>query len=319
MVSVLYIKLYNEYKPYVNDNDDELAEIGQYQIFFTFFGALILQNNLLSSNWDVAIGALLIMINFGVVVMAGLTEVRNSDEEGAEVSESEKAYNRSRLSYNKSLSFRSGLSDTDQSGGDASNTSYLGSAPIAIATGPRRAQRRRSSVADREAERQYDSAVQRQRQGQRQGQGQRQQASGLPLAPARTVDRGTHRPPPRASAGAAGAIELASLSSHPPARRSLRDHVDSDDEDVVGSKKSSASTKAYVVKADASASNATRTRAQGEGAKAGSISAHPPGTVSRATLTKRDSMAPDSDDDSDYEEDGDSEQDGRGKKGTFRL
>jgi hypothetical protein len=48
--------------------DDILSEIGGYQIFFTFFGALVVNNELLSPVWSDVIGIVLIMANMGIVV-----------------------------------------------------------------------------------------------------------------------------------------------------------------------------------------------------------------------------------------------------------
>jgi hypothetical protein len=48
--------------------DDILSEIGGYQVFFTFFGALVINNHLLSAEWSEVVGVLLIMCNLGVVL-----------------------------------------------------------------------------------------------------------------------------------------------------------------------------------------------------------------------------------------------------------
>jgi hypothetical protein len=51
-LSLLYIGLYSQLKPYENGKDDTLAFVGQYQIFWTFFGTLIIGNDLLGSQQD---------------------------------------------------------------------------------------------------------------------------------------------------------------------------------------------------------------------------------------------------------------------------
>jgi hypothetical protein len=69
LVSQLYIKLYGHYRPYVEDKDDLEAEVGQYQIFLTFLGALICQRHLLSSEYEPAVTGVLIAINTSVTIM----------------------------------------------------------------------------------------------------------------------------------------------------------------------------------------------------------------------------------------------------------
>jgi hypothetical protein len=67
MLAQFYLKLYGYNMPYGEGSDNTLAEIGQYQIFFTFFSALIIQNELLDKVWDEIIGVFLVMVNMGVV------------------------------------------------------------------------------------------------------------------------------------------------------------------------------------------------------------------------------------------------------------
>jgi hypothetical protein len=68
-VSLAYIKLYSSQRPYNDNVNNYLSEIGQYQIFFTFFFSLILQNSLLPGDiWRGAIGISLICLNMGVVI-----------------------------------------------------------------------------------------------------------------------------------------------------------------------------------------------------------------------------------------------------------
>jgi hypothetical protein len=285
MVSILYIKLYREYEPYVNDNDDELAELGQYQIFFTFFGALILQNSLLSSSWDTAVGVLLIFVNLGVVMMALLAEIRNVDDPGGDLSEAEKVYHRSQMSYNKQLS------QTNATDLDACNTATSNAAAGSDGCAPpRRPQRRRSSVAEREAERRYDSAKQKQTQTRPTPVPKRQ----APTHVAQPVDG---RAPPRGRCGSAGEVGSIELSNFPPrvvpakAHARSMDHADSDDDDVIVSN----SKTVPFTKADGSKARSVRT------VKAGGAKTVASPCIPRSSLTTRDSQAADSDDDSDYE------------------
>ena len=45
LLAITYVKLYNSCAPFVEDNDNLTAEIGQYQIFVTFFAVLVLKQN----------------------------------------------------------------------------------------------------------------------------------------------------------------------------------------------------------------------------------------------------------------------------------
>jgi len=56
LLSLLFIKMYGYYQPYEADTDDIIAEVGQFQIYFTYFGALILQNSLLHSSLNNTVG-----------------------------------------------------------------------------------------------------------------------------------------------------------------------------------------------------------------------------------------------------------------------
>jgi len=75
LFSLAYIKLYNKCAPYDSPSTSSLAEMGQYQIFFTFFFALILQNNLIPGEiWQEIIGVFLIILNMGVILMVFVKE-----------------------------------------------------------------------------------------------------------------------------------------------------------------------------------------------------------------------------------------------------
>jgi hypothetical protein len=56
LLSLIFIKMYGYYQPYEADNDDIIAEVGQFQIYITYFGALILQNSLLHSSLNNTVG-----------------------------------------------------------------------------------------------------------------------------------------------------------------------------------------------------------------------------------------------------------------------
>jgi predicted outer membrane repeat protein len=74
MFSLFFIKLYSHYSPYASTNDNVLAEIGQFQVFLTFFISLIIKNSLLSGNkWKSALGKINISITSSMF-FAVLTE-----------------------------------------------------------------------------------------------------------------------------------------------------------------------------------------------------------------------------------------------------
>ena len=66
--AIFYIKLYGTYHPYLEDSDDAIAEFSQYQIFFVYLAGLIIGNNLVGSNWNKAIGILLVGMNIFIIV-----------------------------------------------------------------------------------------------------------------------------------------------------------------------------------------------------------------------------------------------------------
>jgi hypothetical protein len=76
LIALFYIKVYGYFNPYREDSDDILSETGQFQIFFTFFCALIIQNDLLTKLWADTLGGLLTTINFTVVMYVIWFEIR---------------------------------------------------------------------------------------------------------------------------------------------------------------------------------------------------------------------------------------------------
>jgi hypothetical protein len=69
LLAQLYIKLYGYCRPYLENMDDMEAEVGQYQIFLTFLGALICQRHLLGSEYDSAVSGVMVAINTSVTIM----------------------------------------------------------------------------------------------------------------------------------------------------------------------------------------------------------------------------------------------------------
>jgi hypothetical protein len=77
-LSLFYIKAYGYYGPYLNREDDILAETGQFQIYMTFFVALIIQNALLPAFWFPALGLVLVFLNLSVVYYSLYVELQNA-------------------------------------------------------------------------------------------------------------------------------------------------------------------------------------------------------------------------------------------------
>ena len=69
MMSIFFVKLYAFYAPYSDDTDDVLAEVGQYQILFTFFAGLVVQGELIRSSLFGPLGIALVCINMGVMLV----------------------------------------------------------------------------------------------------------------------------------------------------------------------------------------------------------------------------------------------------------
>jgi uncharacterized membrane protein YidH (DUF202 family) len=69
LLALLYIKLVGYYRPYLEDMDDMEAEVGQYQIFLTFLGALVCQRHLLGSDYNSAVSGVMLAINTAVSIM----------------------------------------------------------------------------------------------------------------------------------------------------------------------------------------------------------------------------------------------------------
>jgi hypothetical protein len=67
LMSITFVKLYAFYAPYLEDTDDVLAEVGQYQILFTFFGALMIQANIMKADETNTLGLCLICVNVMIV------------------------------------------------------------------------------------------------------------------------------------------------------------------------------------------------------------------------------------------------------------
>jgi hypothetical protein len=75
ILALVYIGLYGQLKPYEDDKDDTLAFVGQYQIFWTFFGTLVIGNDLLGSKQDNTVAAFIIIGNLTVFFLGSFFEI----------------------------------------------------------------------------------------------------------------------------------------------------------------------------------------------------------------------------------------------------
>ena len=78
LLSCFFLKAYDKVKPYEKENVAILAEVGQAQIFFSFFGALIIRGNLLGSDANALVGGTLIPINLSVILVAVYFELNKT-------------------------------------------------------------------------------------------------------------------------------------------------------------------------------------------------------------------------------------------------
>ena len=80
ILSLMFIKLYSYFRPYLLDRNDVLAEMGQIQVFFTFLCAMTINNNLLEKAYSNAMDGLLIVINFSVMFIVLHNSMRTFNE-----------------------------------------------------------------------------------------------------------------------------------------------------------------------------------------------------------------------------------------------
>jgi hypothetical protein len=80
LLALFFIKLYSIHAPYSTESDGILAEVGQFQIFFTFFGGLVIQGDLLGSTYNNAVGAVLVLLNLCVFLLGGFFQYQDTTE-----------------------------------------------------------------------------------------------------------------------------------------------------------------------------------------------------------------------------------------------
>ena len=98
IIAVFYMKIYAYCQPYELNESSIIAELSQYQIFFTFFGSLIVQNELLAKAlYNDIIGGLMVVLNLSATLLSlyfeyiGLDDTLEKDQ--SSVKEVAKLYN----------------------------------------------------------------------------------------------------------------------------------------------------------------------------------------------------------------------------------
>mmetsp|Transcript_23318 Transcript_23318/g.39521 ORF Transcript_23318/g.39521 Transcript_23318/m.39521 type:complete len:158 (+) Transcript_23318:1610-2083(+) len=67
LISLVYLKIHTHSMPFLESDMNILSEVSMYQIFFTFFCTLIIQNELMTGAWLDFLGILLLGANLSVV------------------------------------------------------------------------------------------------------------------------------------------------------------------------------------------------------------------------------------------------------------
>jgi len=67
--SLFFYKLYSHYAPYARRSDNVLSDIGQFQVFWTFFISLIINNSLLGNTWKYELDIILITTNLFIAIL----------------------------------------------------------------------------------------------------------------------------------------------------------------------------------------------------------------------------------------------------------
>ena len=163
ILSFLYLLYYGIHQPYDEKSDFILAEIGLIQIFFTFFSALIVQNNLLNPLWVAGLGILLTIVNLSIVFITLHYEIINYRNEQHEKEEQAKAVRQRVLSIvgvqrkmfidklrTGSIVFEDGMIIDDdgegQNGGDVGDDGERRISPNISTTSPKTVFRKKTSA-----------------------------------------------------------------------------------------------------------------------------------------------------------------------------
>merc|ERR1712072_638140 len=80
----MFLEIFSSCDPYKEKQDAVLSKAGQFQVFFTFQGALISRNNLLGKGADPFVGIVLILMNMSVFILTFYYEIKDAYEESKE-------------------------------------------------------------------------------------------------------------------------------------------------------------------------------------------------------------------------------------------
>jgi hypothetical protein len=85
MLAFVFLKVYVYCSPYIDEENGILAEVAQYQIFFTYFGALITTENLLGAALNNLVGIFLILLNMSVALLSFYFELNADVQEDGQI------------------------------------------------------------------------------------------------------------------------------------------------------------------------------------------------------------------------------------------
>jgi hypothetical protein len=138
LISLFYIKVYGYYAPYTDRQDSVLAETGQFQVFLTFFIALIIQNSLLPGFWASPLGIILIVVNLSVLYYTLYIELKNvlQNEEASSETHFTKKSGITQNSVSDPKSFNYGSDDANASSTDWGDVEMHGQGRASFIYGP---------------------------------------------------------------------------------------------------------------------------------------------------------------------------------------
>ncbi len=84
-LAFVFIKIYGYFQPYAEYSDYQMAEVGQSQVFLTYFVIIIIEQGLMNKDWDKLLEALLILVNLSVIVLGFYYESLSYAEENPDV------------------------------------------------------------------------------------------------------------------------------------------------------------------------------------------------------------------------------------------
>ena len=69
LLAFIFIKIYGYFQPYAEYSNYQMAEVGQSQIFLTYFVIIIIQQGLMNKDWNTLLGGLLIVVNLSIILL----------------------------------------------------------------------------------------------------------------------------------------------------------------------------------------------------------------------------------------------------------